>query len=421
MTVTVQRDNVHLEAQRLLALHPISLTRQVDKIVVLQHSEVDVSAQLKGGATGNEPSLIGEDSSLVANGNTVKPHTCVPTVNRQIETTAKLHEVSNQYANQENLAIYKDCDNLYALLLKAPLLVFAARTPPANSNKYKKRLGAKSSKNLEKLESLGHELNPKEATLYRALSARCNYLAQDRCDISYAAKELCREFAIPNKDSYARLKRLVRYLVGLPRLIYRYDFQEMPSHIIVYSDTDFAGCQSTRRSTSGGVALRGSHNIKHWSKTQTTTCLSSGEAELRGISDGLAQALGLQTIAKDLGFEWPIKMFSDATAAIGIARRRGMGRIRHLDVMDLWVQEKFTTGAASIDKVLGTENPADILTKHVDRQSLVKALRKMGVEAVEGRSAVAPKAMGVQSQLLSRKDIRKACQSQRSEEKKVVN
>ena len=61
-------------------------------------------------------------------------------------------------------------------------------------------------------------------------------------------------------------------------------------------------------------------------------------------------------------------MFSDATAAIGIARRRGMGRIRHLDVTDLWVQEKFTSKAASIDKVLGTENPADILTKHVDGQ-----------------------------------------------------
>ena len=61
-----------------------------------------------------------------------------------------------------------------------------------------------------------------------------------------------------------------------------------------------------------------------------------------------------------------IKMFSDAAAAIGIARRRGMGRIRHLGVTDLWFQEKFTTKAASIDKVLGTENPADIRTKHVD-------------------------------------------------------
>ena len=106
--------------------------------------------------------------------------------------------------------------------------------------------------------------------------------------------------------------------------------------------------------------MHGRHHVKHWSKTQTTVCLISGEAELRGISDGLAQAIGLQSIARDLGITYHIKMWSDATAAIGIARRRGMGKIRHLDVMDLWIQEKFTSKAASIDKVLGTENPADI-------------------------------------------------------------
>ena len=101
---------------------------------------------------------------------------------------------------------------------------------------------------------------------------------------------------------------------------------------------------------------------------------------VRGISGGLAQALGTQTIARDLGFHWPIKMFSDATAAIGIARRRGMGRIRHLDVCDLWVREKFGSKAATIDEVLGTDNPADILTNHVDRQTLIKALSRMGME-----------------------------------------
>ena len=90
---------------------------------------------------------------------------------------------------------------------------------------------------------------------------------------------------------------------------------------------------------SGGVALCGSHTVKHWSKTQTTVCLSSGEAELRGIGDGHAQALGLQSIARDLGMTWQIDMFTDATAAIGIARRRGMGKIRHLDVTALWIQE----------------------------------------------------------------------------------
>ena len=161
--------------------------------------------------------------------------------------------------------------------------------------------------------------------------------------------------------------------------------------------------------------MHGSHNLKHWSKTQTTICLSSGESELRGISDGLAQALGVQTIAKDLVFKLPIKMFSDATAAIGIARRRGMGHIRHLDVCDLWVQEKSTSGAASIDKVLGADNPADILTKHVDRQTLNKHVAVMGMQAVEGRLSFAPQAMGVQNQLLSRQQMRHSCQSQWSE------
>ena len=71
--------------------------------------------------------------------------------------------------------------------------------------------------------------------------------------------------------------------------------------------------------------MYGSHQIKYWSKTQSTVCLSSGEAELRGIAEGLAQSIGSHTIAKDLGFDWTIDVHSDAAAAIGIARRRGMG------------------------------------------------------------------------------------------------
>ena len=53
--------------------------------------------------------------------------------------------------------------------------------------------------------------------------------------------------------------------------------------INAYVDTDFAGGKATRRSTSGGVALYGSHTVKHWSTTQTSVCLSSGEAELRAL------------------------------------------------------------------------------------------------------------------------------------------
>ena len=164
--------------------------------------------------------------------------------------------------------------------------------------------------------------------------------------------------------------------------------------ISAYVDTDVAGCKATRRSTSGGVALYGTHTVKHRSKTQTTVCLSSGEAELRGIGDGLAQALGLQSIARDLGMTWRIDMHTDATAAIGIACRLGMGQIKHLDVTDLWIQEKLNSKLAYLHKVLGTENPADIFTKYTDRAILNVALGKMSMHYVDGRSDVAPAAMG---------------------------
>ena len=60
--------------------------------------------------------------------------------------------------------------------------------------------------------SEGYELEPTEATAFRALSARGNYLGDDRPDIGFSAKELCREFARPNKTSFTKLKRMARYV-----------------------------------------------------------------------------------------------------------------------------------------------------------------------------------------------------------------
>ena len=150
---------------------------------------------------------------------------CKDLSNGQVNSHAHTLSSVTTYSTKSQCAtcdrLYENCDCLFDLIDQHMDKIFATRTPPANANKFKKRLGAKASKNLEKLESVGVELNPKEATLYRALSARCNYLAQDRCDIAFAAKELCREFAVPTKSSYARLKRLARYLVGMPRLVYK--------------------------------------------------------------------------------------------------------------------------------------------------------------------------------------------------------
>ena len=79
----------------------------------------------------------------------------------------------------------------------------------------------------------------------------------------------------------------------------------------------------------------GSHCIKHYSKTQTTISLSSGETELHGIANGCAQILGIRSLMRDMHWSLPLVVHSDDTAAIGIARRKGLGKIRHLDVTDL--------------------------------------------------------------------------------------
>ena len=159
----------------------------------------------------------------------------------------------------------------------------------------KARLGTKAIKHSERLEHVADELKGEAATTFRALSARALYLSMDRPECSFAAKELCRQFAAPTRKGVDALKRLVRFLVGLPRLVYEFRFQGRPKQLEVFVDTDFGGCHATRRSTSGGVAMHGGHCIKHWSVTQSTVALSSGEAELGGICRGASVGLGLQS------------------------------------------------------------------------------------------------------------------------------
>ena len=187
------------------------------------------------------------------------------------------------------------------------------------------------------------------------------------------------------------LRRVCRYLRGSPRMAYQFLWQPEVG-LQAYVDTDFAGCTATRRSTSGGCAMRGTHLIKHWSSTQKSVTLSSGEAELNGIVKGAAEALGMQSLSSDLGVEMSLSLHADSAAAIGICRRSGIGRVRHLAVGQLWVQEKLKNGAFKLYKVAGEENPADALTKHLARDALDRHVEAMCLERLSGRAASAPQA-----------------------------
>ena len=254
----------------------------------------------------------------------------------------------------------------------------------------KKRMGNKAAKAHERLECAGDLLDEEASTSFRAVAARFLYLSMDRPECAFASKELCRQFATPTRKGVEALKRAVRFLVGMPRLVYCFDFQPHVKSLHAYVDTDFGGCHVTRRSTSGGVAMRGNHCIKHWSTTQSTVALSSGEAELGGICRGASIGLGLQSLALDLGIPLDLEVLTDATAAIGICRRRGLGKIRHLATADLWVQDRVRRGDFKLTKVLGTDNPADMLTKHISRDVMLRHMERIGIAAESGRAKSAP-------------------------------
>ena len=156
------------------------------------------------------------------------------------------------------------------------------------------------------------------------------------------------------------------------------------------SDTDYAGCIKTRKSTSGGVIKLGNHIIRTWSTTQGVMTLSSGEAEFYGLVKATSHSLGIQAIAKDMGIDMGITVYTDSSAAKGIASRRGLGKTRHIEVNQLWLQDKVADGIIKDIKIPGTGTQADILTKHVNAQILGNHLGIMGMQISEDRHQLMP-------------------------------
>ena len=196
--------------------------------------------------------------------------------------------------------------------------------------------------------------------------------------------------ATPRVSDWALLKRTARYLVGCPRSVQTFRWQVPPSMVTTFTDSDWAGDRSSRKSTSGGVVCLGHHVIKSWSSTQQLVALSSGEAELYALIKGASQTKGIISMLMDFGLTFDGTVCTDASAAMRISFREGLGRTRHLDVQYLWIQEEVAEGRLKVDKVGTTENPADILTKAVGRDVMLKHLQALDIELSNTRAVKAP-------------------------------
>ena len=220
---------------------------------------------------------------------------------------------------------------------------------------------------------------------FRSIVASVNYMATDQPDLQFACKEACRDMSAPTSASWLKLKRIARYLVGREKVVWRYPWKDGHGGWKVCVDSDWAGDIHTRKSTSGGLILLGDHCIKSWSTTQSSPALSSCEAEYYALVDGASRALGIQAAAKELGVvvdDMVIEAATDSSAAKSYASRRGAGRVRHIEVRRLWLQQAVAEGRFRLVKVLGVENPADVLTKYKSFGEFRTLLAGVNVEVV---------------------------------------
>ena len=103
---------------------------------------------------------------------------------------------------------------------------------------------------------------------YRSLVARYLFLSQDRADITFIVNELCQKMSNSNQQSLARLNRLARFLKRERQWGQVFEKGAMTKDLTVFTDSDWAGCKKTRKSSSAGVLMQGKHTLKAYTRKQ---------------------------------------------------------------------------------------------------------------------------------------------------------
>ena len=150
----------------------------------------------------------------------------------------------------------------------------------------------------------------------------------------------------------------------------------------VFVDSDWAGCNKTRKSTSGSTVNVLGCNMISTARTQGTVALSSGEAELYAIGQGVSEALFLRSMLLESGLAKKVSVIAhtDSTAGKSMATRFGTGKkTKHVELRFLYMQNLVQMGLLRMAKIEGVRNPADLMTKYVATDVLQRLKTFIGV------------------------------------------
>ncbi|GJZ54728.1 retrovirus-related pol polyprotein from transposon TNT 1-94 [Tanacetum coccineum] len=150
-----------------------------------------------------------------------------------------------------------------------------------------------------------------------------------------------------------------------------------------YVDADHAGCQDTRRSTSGCMQLLGDRLVSWSSKRQKSIAISSTEAEYIAMSGCCAQILWMRSQLTDYGLGFnKIPMYCDNKSAIALCCNNVQhSRSKHIDIRFHFIKEQVENGVVELYFVNTEYQLADIFTKALCRERIKFLINKLGMRS----------------------------------------
>ncbi len=216
---------------------------------------------------------------------------------------------------------------------------------------------------------------------YRSLVGALQYLTFTRPDLSYSVNFACQFMHSPTMAHYKLVKRILRYVRGTTSLgiiIHASSTLDLYG----FSDADWAGCPTTRRSTTGFCTFLGSNCISWSAKKQPTVARSSAEAEYRAMASTAAELTWLSFLLRDLGISIsrPPILHCDNLSALHMTINPVFhGRTKHIELDYHYVRERVALGALETRFVPSNHQLADIFTKPLSKALFLDLRLKLGL------------------------------------------
>ncbi|GJX23739.1 retrovirus-related pol polyprotein from transposon TNT 1-94 [Tanacetum coccineum] len=217
---------------------------------------------------------------------------------------------------------------------------------------------------------------------YRGMIGTLLYLTASRPDLQFAICMCARYQARPTEKHLNAVKRIFRYLKGTVHRGLWYP-KDSSFALTAFADADHAGCQDTRRSTSGSVQLLGDRLVSWSSKRQKSAAISSTEAEYIALSGCCAQVLWMRSQLTDYGFGFnKIPMYCDNKSAIALCCNNVQhSRSKHIDIRFHFIKEHVENGVIELYFVNTEYQLADIFTKALGRERIEFLSNKLGMRS----------------------------------------